>query len=129
MRGPAEHGAPGLYCATCRRSVNRAASGVTGRPRSAFGSLCGWPGKACQWLSSVEIQEVKFQLTWGKQLLTVSYGLRKSAFSFGRPYPPSSVRAAEVGAATGRRDRPRHAGQPPGGVATSESAEGGGPCG
>jgi hypothetical protein len=30
MRGPADHGAPGLHCSTCHRLVNQAASGVPG---------------------------------------------------------------------------------------------------
>ncbi len=31
-RGPADHGAPGLHCATCHRAANQAASGVPGAP-------------------------------------------------------------------------------------------------
>jgi hypothetical protein len=30
MRGPADHGAPGLHCSTCHQPVNQAASGVPG---------------------------------------------------------------------------------------------------
>jgi hypothetical protein len=32
MRGPADHGAAGLHCATCHQSANQAASGVPGAP-------------------------------------------------------------------------------------------------
>ncbi len=32
LRGPADHGAPGLHCSTCHRAVNQTASGVPGAP-------------------------------------------------------------------------------------------------
>jgi hypothetical protein len=32
LRGPADHGAMGLHCATCHQAVNQAASGVPGAP-------------------------------------------------------------------------------------------------
>lgn len=32
MRGPSDHGAPGLHCSTCHHATNNAASGVPGAP-------------------------------------------------------------------------------------------------
>ena len=32
VRGPADHGAPGLHCATCHQTINQAAAGTPGAP-------------------------------------------------------------------------------------------------
>ena len=44
-RGPDNHGAPGLHCATCHRSANQTASGVPGAPDWQLAPLrMAWEG-------------------------------------------------------------------------------------
>src|SRR5580704_626243 len=71
-------------------------------------------------------REPERRLTYRKQSLTVSNVLRKSLLRIGRSLPPRRLRTAEIRAAGGRRHRPRHAGQPAGGVAAFEGSERGG---
>ena len=83
-RGPNNHGAPGLHCATCHQAINQAASGTPGAPDWGLAPLrMAWEGLSTGEICRALLDPAKGGMTADRIVPHLQTGLVRWAWSPG----------------------------------------------